>query len=55
MSRPHLTTCLGAVEEAITCVQTAQAVDEANPVRLESLRLDLREIRGRVLDMLEEP
>ncbi len=53
--RPNLTTVLAALEEAITCTQTAQTVGEANPVRLESLILILRDQRGRVLDMLEEP
>ncbi len=55
MLKPNLATTLAALEEAVTCAQTAQAVGEANPVRLESLILALRDQRGRVLDMLEEP
>ncbi len=50
--KPHLTTALTAVEEAITEVQTAQITDEGNPVRLESLVLALRNERAILLDLL---
>lgn len=53
-AKHNLYRTLEHLEQALADIQTAQLCDEANPIRLETWRLEARDLRGKLLDILEE-
>lgn len=52
--KPNIAAAIEYAEQLLIAIQTAQACGEGNPIRLESMRLSVRNDRAILLDLLEE-